>query len=220
MKKTNLNEKNFEDEYAVKALRENDYQLRDSADNFDKGLCLDTELVLEYIKTTQPDVWSDYSSQRDNPEDKLLSRIAQQIKNRGVVDVLREGIKDRGHSFDLLAFEPEHTLNPEHMEMYEANQFSVINQLHHSKRNPERSLDVVLFVNGVPLFTMELKNKFTGQEAENAINQYIHTRNHNEPLLKRSIAHFAVDNDEVYYTTKLRGENTEFLPFNKDIENP
>jgi len=217
MNKPNTTEANFETEYVVSALKENGYVARDSSD-YDKHLCLDTELVLEYIQETQAEKWSEYKDQRQDPEEKILKRISDQVRDRGVLDVLREGVKDHGHHFDLLAFKPASGLNPEHQKDYEANTFSVINQLMHSDKTT-RSLDVALFVNGIPLFLMELKNNFTNQDHTDAIRQWKHDRDPREPLFKRSIAMFALDNDTVYYTTELDGQDTDFLPFNKGIEN-
>ena len=112
-------------------------------------------------------------------------------------------------------------MNPEHQVLYGRNRFSVIRQLKYSKRN-ENSIDMVIFLNGIPIITAELKNSLTGQFVRNAIKQYKHDRDPKEQLLeyKRCFVHFALGNEEVFMTTRLMKEKTHFLPFNRDTENP
>ena len=142
--------------------------------------------------------------------------MSAEVAKRGTIDVLRHGIKDMGCKFQLAYFRPASGLNPETQQLYQANQFSIIRQLHYSQQD-EKSLDLVLFLNGLPIFTTELKNPFTGQTVKNAIGQYKRDRDPREPifLFRRCLAHFAVDPDLVYVTTKLAGPNTWFLPFNR-----
>ena len=156
----------------------------------------------------------------DTP-DKLLNRISREIKNRGVLDVLRKGVRDRGCHFKLTYFLPSSGMNPDHQKLYAQNRFSLIRQLHYSEKN-ENSLDMVLFLNGLPLVTMELKNSLTGQMVRDAEKQYRTDRDPREPLFqfKRCLVHFAVGNEKVSMTTHLQGDKTRFFPFNKDIENP
>jgi type I restriction enzyme R subunit len=152
---------------------------------------------------------------------KLIIRINNEISSRGVIDVLRNGIKDRGCHFTLVYFEPKSGLNPEHQELYLKNRFTCIRQVHYSIKN-ENSLDMVLFINGLPIVTMELKNQLTGQTIIDSEKQYKYDRNPNESLFqfKRVIVHFTCDNDRVSMTTRLMGSKTRFLPYNKGIENP
>ena len=127
-----------------------------------------------------------------------------------------------GVYLDPVYFEPKTGLNPEHREKYLLNRLSVVRQLHYSKNNGN-SIDLVLFVNGIPIVSLELKNQLSGQNLGNAIRQYQFDRNpHNEPLLqfKRLLVHFVVDNDRVGMATKLDGDTTRFLPYNKGIVNP
>jgi len=130
--------------------------------------------------------------------------------------VLRDGIKDTGCKFRLAYFRPSSGLNPELQQRYEANLFSVVRQLHYSEKN-ENSLDIVLFLNGIPIFTAELKNPFTGQNVKHAITQYRRDRDPKEPLFTfgRCLAHFAVDPELLFVTTRLEGKRTRFLPFNR-----
>ena len=124
---------------------------------------------------------------------------------------------DLGCKFELAYFKPEDTLNPDHQRFYNANILTIMRQVHYSPKDTDKSLDLVLFLNGLPIFTAELKNPLTSQTVEDAIWQYRKTRNPNDPLLKfgRCLAHFAVDTDLVYMTPHLKGDDTRFLPFNR-----
>lgn len=147
---------------------------------------------------------------------RSLQRLSHEIERRGTLDVLRNGIKDAGCKFKLAYFKPSSRLNEELRGLCRANQFSVIRQLHYSQSN-ENSLDLVLFLNGIPIFTAELKNPLNGQSVEDAVKQYKEDRDPREPLLSygRCLAHFAVDPNLVYVTTQLRKDATHFLPFNR-----
>ena len=189
---------------------------------YDKTLCLIPKEVIGFIKKTQPKEWEKLELQYDSDTDnKFLKRLTDEIGKRGVIDVLRNGIKDRGSNFNLVYFEPKSGLNKEHQDLYKQNQLVVVRQLHYSLEN-ENSIDMVLFINGIPIVTMELKNELTNQNILNSEKQYRNDRNPKEPLLvfQRCVVHFCVDNDRVSMTTELRGQKTFFLPYNKGIENP
>ena len=213
-------EQRFED-HIEQHLNQSDYQSLQPTD-YDKSLCLIPNETLKFIRTTQPKVYQRLERQysADTPA-KLLDRISRQIASRGVLDVLRKGVKDRGCSFNLTYFRPSSGMNPDHQQLYEQNRFSLIRQLHYSQRN-EKSLDMVLFLNGLPLVTMELKNSLTGQTVIDAEKQYRRDRHPREPLFqfRRCLVHFAVGNEKVSMTTHLQGDGTRFFPFNKGIENP
>jgi type I restriction enzyme, R subunit len=142
-------------------------------------------------------------------------RVANEIDARGVLDVLRYGVKDRGVLVDLCYFRPGHTLAADALKEYDANVLSVARQLHFSARDAAQSVDLAFFVNGLPVASVELKNPMTGQDAENhAVAQY-RRRDPNELFFaRRTLVHFAVDPDRAFITTRLRGGDTEFLPFN------
>ncbi|MCK5461290.1 type I restriction endonuclease subunit R [Candidatus Gracilibacteria bacterium] len=214
--KTNILEIGFE-KYIEKKLQDlHQYEVR-KPNNYDKTLCVDREIVLQFIKSTQPKEWGKLEEHHGSfAEDKFFKRLDQEIKARGLLDVLRKGIKDNGSSFDLAYFKPNTNINEETKTLYEGNIFTVIRQLKYSVRN-ENSIDMVLFLNGLPIFTIELKNQFTNQSVKNALRQYKIDRDPNESLLQfqRCLTHFAVDTEEVYMTTKLEGLKTYFLPFNK-----
>jgi type I restriction enzyme, R subunit len=192
------------------------YRKRTSAE-YDRELCLIPRDVLDFIYATQPKEWSrleDHYGSEVKP--RFLRRLAREIERRGVLDVFRNGVKDSGCKFQLVHFRPVSRLNRELAELYRANMFSVVRQLHYSSKD-ERSLDLAVFLNGIPIFTAELKNPFTGQNVQDAINQYRLDRDPREPLLafRQCLAHFAVDPDLVYVTTRLVGAATRFLPFNQ-----
>lgn len=195
------------------------YRKRESKAHYDKNTCLDWELLLEFITATQPQTWIDLEEQHGAlVKDKFIHRLVKEIERRGILDVLRRGIKDSGCYFQLAYFAPSTTLNPAHLALYGKNILSVIRQCHYSAVTTKDALDMVIFLNGLPIFTLELKNKQTGQTVTNACQQYAKDRDpKSEALLqfKRCLAHFAVDDDEVFMTTRLEGLRTRFLPYNK-----
>ena len=141
-------------------------------------------------------------------------RVANEIDVRGVLDVLRHGVKDRGVLVDLCYFRPGHTLATDALKEYDANVLSVERQLHFSARDTTQLIDLALFVNGLPVASVELKNPMTGQDADDAVSQY-RRRDPNELYFaRRALVHFAVDPDRAFITTRLSGGDTEFLPFN------
>ena len=213
-------ETDFEDHIEAH-LNQSDYRSFQSS-HYDKSLCLISSETLRFIQMTQLEEYQKLERQykEDTPQ-KLLDRVGREIKNRGVLDVLRRGVKDRGCLFNLTYFLPSSGMNPDHQRLYAQNRFSLIRQLKYSERN-EKSLDMVLFLNGLPLVTMELKNSLTGQVFTDAEKQYRTDRDPREPLFqfKRCLVHFAVGNEKVSMTTRLQRNKTRFFPFNKDIENP
>jgi len=187
------------------------------AEEYDRALCLIPRDVVDFVLATQPKAWQKLKGHYGGEgEARFLKRLASEIESRGALDVLRQGIKDSGGKFQLAYFRPASGLNEETQWLYGANIFSVVRQLRYSDRH-EKSLDLVLFLNGIPIFTAELKNPLTGQTVEDAIHQYKTDRDPREPLFRygRCLAHFAVDPDLVYVTTHLEGPKTRFLPFNK-----
>lgn len=146
---------------------------------------------------------------------KILDRLDKELKRRGMVDVLRKGIKDYGVQLNFTYFKPPTTLNPELTKLYSKNRLSVTEELVH--KEGER-IDLVIFLNGLPVLAFELKNEFTGQDVEDAKYQWMHDRSGKDLLFRfkqRVIACFAVDTNEAFMTTKLNGTKTFFLPFNK-----
>ena len=192
------------------------YHQRSPAD-YDRSLCLIARDVLDFILITQPKEWEKLrKSFSGDVQAHFLERLAKEISQHGTLHVLRKGIRDLGCKFQMAFFPPASGLNPEIQKKYQGNIFSVVRQLKYSHSN-ENSLDLVLFLNGLPIFTAELKNPLNGQTVENAIRQYRTTRDPREPLFayRRCLAHFAVDPEWVYFATRLEGEKTRFIPFNQ-----
>ncbi|HHV55572.1 MAG TPA: type I restriction endonuclease subunit R [Firmicutes bacterium] len=186
-------------------------------DEYDRVLCLIPRDVVDFVLATQPKEWAKLKQHHGGAvKEQFLKRLSSEIERRGALDVLRNGIKDSGCKFKLAYFRPASGLNEETQRLYQANLFSVVRQLRYSMKN-EKSIDLVLFLNGIPIFTAELKNPLTGQTVEDAMRQYKTDRDPREPLFAygRCLAHFAVDPDLVYVTTHLQGVKTRFLPFNK-----
>jgi type I restriction enzyme, R subunit len=188
-----------------------------SPEEYDRTLCLLPRDVVDFVLATQPKEWEKLKQHHGaGINERFLKRLAAEIERRGALDVLRNGVKDSGCKFRLAYFRPASGLNEETRRQHAANLFSVVRQVHYSTKN-ENSLDLVLFLNGIPIFTAELKNPLTGQNVEDAIRQYKTNRDSREPLFAygRCLAHFAVDPDLVYVTTQLTGPTTRFLPFNQ-----
>ncbi|MGH2349088.1 MAG: type I restriction endonuclease, partial [bacterium] len=184
---------------------------RRTTKDYDATLCLVPRDTLAFVLATQPKEWQKLTQHHgEDVKEKFLKRVAREIELRGALDVLRQGVKDSGCTFRLAYFHPSSGLNPEIQRLYLANVLSVIRQLHYSTKNPDLSLDLGLFLNGIPLFTGELKNPLTGQTVEHAIKQYMFDRDPREPLLafRRCLAHFAVDSGLVYFTTRLERGKT------------
>ncbi len=214
--KSNTKESGFEEFIEQELGRLHKYRLRLNS-SYNKELCMDTELVLEFVQKTQKDAWEKLVEQYGgNVQEKFLARVDKEITSRGLLSMLREGVTDRGVRIKLAYFKPQNDRNPETVADYAGNILSVIRQVKYSAKN-ENSIDMVIFVNGLPVFTMELKNQFTGQNVINAISQYKTDRDNKEKLLsfKRCLTHFAVDTEQAYMTTRLTGLSTTFLPFNK-----
>jgi type I restriction enzyme, R subunit len=180
--------------------------------DYDKATCLDQAQLLAFLEATQPDTLAAITNR-----DKLCQRISDQIRDKGIVQVLRGGIKYQQHRLSLYYPRPPHDLNPQAVQNYRANRFSVTRQLHFSQNRPRQSLDMVIFINGLPLITFELKNNLTKQSVNDAKRQYRDDRDPKEPLFRfaRCLVHFAVDDREVWMCTDLKGKNSYFLPFNQ-----
>jgi type I restriction enzyme R subunit len=192
------------------------YRKREPED-YDRALCLLPRDVVDFVLATQPKEWKKLEQHHGAAvREQFLKRLAAEIERRGGLDVLRNGLKDSGCKFRLAYFRPASGLNEETRRLHAANLFAVVRQVHYSTKN-ENCLDLVLFLNGIPIFTAELKNLLNGQDVEDAIRQYKTDRDPREPLLAygRCLAHFAADPDLVYVTTQLAGPRTRFLPFNQ-----
>ena len=216
----NYREIDFE-EHIEEQLHNSGYQTV-SQSEYDKTLCLIPSQLIEFIQGTQPKTLKKLELQYGTEtESKLTKRISSEIESRGVIDVLRKGVKDRGCHFHLVYFQPKSGLNPDHQNLYKKNRLITVRQLKYSKHN-ENSIDMGIFINGIPIMMLELKNSLTGQNHINGIKQWKYDRDPKEPLFrfKRNLVYFSVGNEKVFMSTRLSGSKTRFLPFNKGIENP
>lgn len=213
-------EKKFE-EHIEKALNQAGYVSK-SSKSYDTKLCLMKEDLLGFIQDTQKDKWGNLLEiHGDKAEEKVLARISDEIAKRGVVDVLRGSVIDRGVELELYYTKPRSGMNLETEQLYKQNRFSLVRQFYFSQDN-NKSIDIALFLNGLPVVTMELKNQLSGQHITDGENQYKGRKYIKEPIFafKRCLVHFCVDNDKVSMATKISGESTYFLPFNRELNNP
>ena len=214
---SDTSEKGFQDDI-IAYLTGTGYVKRTTND-YDVNSCLDVDLVLKFIHATQPKAWKKFAKHnKSNAEARFIMSLVRQIKKKGTIAVLREGFRDIA-KFDLFYPRPNNDLNPELKAKFNKNIFSVVDELEYQNKEKGNRLDLVIFINGIPISTIELKNTFT-QSVDNAVNQYKFTRDPHEPLFKNCLVHFAMSNEEIKMTTKLDGAKTRFLPFNKGIENP
>ena len=217
MQHTSMNEKSLEDLIVNHLVTVNGYVQGQSTD-YDRDYALDTDRLEAFLRATQPDLVRT-SRIFDNPTNrrKFLERVRKEISDRGVVDVLRKGIKHLSNPTIVLYSPYPSELSETAKRMYALNKFTVIRQLHYSQTDAKLSVDVVLFINGLPIITMELKNSLTVQTTADAVRQYRTDRDPKDLLFqhKRCAVHFAVDDVDVQMCTKLCGAESWFLPFNK-----
>ena len=189
-----------------------------SPGDFNRDFALNVRLLFDFLEDTQPKKMNKLREiYKDQYRIKVVTRLHQELNHRGMIDVLRHGIKDYGVYLDLAYFKPATSMNQDMVALYEKNRVSVTRQVRYSNVN-ENSVDMLLCVNGLPVVVLELKNQFTGQNVNHAIAQFQRDRDPRELLFqfkKRALVFFAVDADEVYMTTRLARDKTYFLPFNK-----
>ena len=204
----------------TKSLTNNGWLPGDPQD-YERPHCVDLRHLSAFLAETQPetaaalDLAADSTTRR-----RFLERLKREITSRGIIDVLRKGVQHGPNEITLFYGTPTPG-NTQAEERYRQNRFSVTRQLRYSASNQQLSLDIALFVNGLPVITMELKNRFTGQTALDAVEQYKTSRSPQEDLFRlgRCAVHFAVDDEEVKFCTELKGKASDFLPFNKGKEN-
>lgn len=187
--------------------------------NYDRQHGLDlTELKL-FILETQTNSWERLVSLHGGHEAawrKFADRLSKEIDSRGTIDVLRKGLIDLGVRFQLAFFAPAHDLTEENRIKYQANRTTVTRQVRMSETHENDSIDLVFFLNGIPVATAELKSQTSGQNLKDAIRQYRYDRKPNDLIFKsRSLVNFAIDENDVFMTTQLKGVSTVFLPFNQ-----
>lgn len=218
---TDFREKAFETAIEEHLLTHGGYA-KANPDDFDRALALDQTQLFAFIEATQPKEWAYLVNLHGaNAKKVFLDDLCKWMDSQGLLTALRHGFKCYGKEFRVAYFAPAHSMNPETQARYQANRLTVARQVHFSPHN-EKSIDLLICLNGLPVVTAELKNPMTGQTVENAKLQYMNDRDPNELIFqfkKRSLVHFVVDPDEAWMTTRLSGNSTYFLPFNKGRNN-
>lgn len=229
--KTNTTEKGLEAHITQYLCLVNGFEERHFS-QYNRSDCFDEELLFKFLEVTQPkEVAKLKIAHGSNYGQRIKYLINRKIKDEtvvndkclgGVINLLRTEITDGNTGIKLKLFfdKPVSNLNPKDAVLYEKNIFSVTRQVHYSAQN-EKSLDLVVFINGFPVITFELKNELTKQNVKDAIKQYRTTRDQQEEFfrLARCLVHFAVDTEQVWMCTHLKGDNSFFLPFNKGNNN-
>jgi type I restriction enzyme R subunit len=206
----------------VQSLTEQGGYTEGNAPDYSPELGMFKYEVIKFLQESQPKRWEKISAIHGaDADNRVIQRLYKELDLRGSLDVLRNGFVDYGVRFQMAFFQPASGLNPDAVDLYNKNNLKVYRQIYYSTKN-KNSVDVLLSLNGIPVATLELKNQFTGQNVGNALKQYSTTRDNREILFafkKRCLVHFAVDQDEVFMTTKLDGSKTYWLPFNKGANN-
>lgn len=206
---------NFEDAIALQLIQQSGYHPGD-ATKYDPETALFPSEIIQFIQTTQAKQWQKFSTTSpDDAQKILIQSLTKEIKSRGILDILRNGFKCYGKTFQVAYFQPNTGLNPETLLLYSKNRLTLTRQV---KIKTGKIPDILLSLNGLPIATLELKNPMTGQTYRNAIHQYRADRDPQDPLFRfkeRCLVHFALDTEQVWMTTKLAAKETHFLPFNR-----
>lgn len=213
---TDKTEKGFETLIVNWLVDQNGYQ-QGTNEDYNKEYAIDETRLFRFLNNTQPKEMDKLGvNQSDQKKRQFLNRLSGEITRRGIIDVLRNGIKAYPADLILFYFTPTEN-NEQAKRLFDQNIFSVTRQLRYAIDASKLALDLCLFINGLPVITIELKNHFTGQTTADAVEQYKKDRNPRELLFsfKRCIVHFAVDDQTVQFCTKLCGKASWFLPFNK-----
>ena len=221
-KQTDTTEKGLEAHISQYLVEENMYLLRENK-AYNNVSCMDSALLFQFLEATQPKAIGKLKTyHKDLYEQKILKRLNDQIQAKGIIEVLRKGITDGFTDTKLHLFydKPVSAYNTDANALYKANLFSVMRQVYFSP-NDKKSLDMMIFINGIPVISFELKNELTKQNVQDAIKQYKEDRDPNEELFRlgRLMVNFAVDTEEVWMCTQLKKEKSYFLPFNKGYNN-
>ena len=214
-------EKRFESDIESYLLSEGGYikgTTKRGQSTYDQEKAIDLPVLVEFIKKTQPKEWKKQENRYgDRAAAQLYNRFQDEVSSYGIIHVLRHGFKDLGAKFKLVYFAPASGLNDDLVKKYEANILTCTRQFAYSTKNND-TIDMVLSVNGIPLFALELKNQFKNQSVEESKTQWMEDRDPRELLFRfdtRILTYFAVDLYNVYMTTQLAGTETRFLPFNQ-----
>ena len=220
---SNYDEATFESAIEI-YLSEHDRYIKRDHFQFDRKLCIDTEIFCDFVKESQYKEWKYLEKiHKDKTSQVLIEDLTRALDSdqEGCLSVLRHGFKCYGKKIHGAYFKPVTGMNPDTQRLYESNKLTIVRQVRYSESH-NNSIDVVLTVNGIPVVTMELKNQMTGQNVSHAKHQYMTDRDPQDKIFqfkKRSLVNFAVDTDEVFMTTRLNKRSTFFLPFNKGNNN-
>ncbi|RJE74953.1 type I restriction endonuclease subunit R [Reichenbachiella sp. MSK19-1] len=209
---TDTSEKAFQ-KLIVKALVEDQCYETSMSNDFDREFCINKDQLMDFLEKTQLATFN-YIQQKG--ERSFLVRLDKRIQEKGIIEVLRKGLKYNDKTIYLFYPEPNSAYNVKDKAKYDANIFSATEELVYTDNNKNR-LDLTIFLNGLPIITMELKNAFTHQAVQNAIKQYMYDRNPKDKIfnLGRCMVHFAADTTQIYMAGSLAHKNTAFFPFNK-----
>ena len=199
-------------------LADNGWILGDK-NNYDRAVGVDRFELFSFLEETQSSSLvklCQLHGDEEKAKQKLVERLNKEIENNGIIHVLRKGITDLGVKIHLAYFKPENFLSVEGIREYDANRVTVTRQIKMSETNVNDSIDLTFLLNGLPIATAELKAQTAGQNVKDAMKQYRFDRKPNDLIFaKRSLVNFAVDENDVFMTTKLQGASTVFLPFNQ-----
>jgi len=217
---TNTKENGFESLIVDYLVTQNQYEQGTNSD-YNKEFAIDETRLFRFLQATQPDKLEIlHILDSDLQKSKFLNKLTQELASSGIIDVLRKGMRYLHSSIDFYFVTPS-TNNTKAKELYNQNIFSVTRQVRYSQEYPNLALDFVVFINGLPMATFELKNQFTKQDVYDAVHQYKIDRDPKESIFnfKRCAVHFALDDNEIRMSTKLAGKSSWFLPFNKGRNN-
>ena len=222
IKQTDTTEKGLEFHISQYLVNEQGYLLQPNT-VYDNTTCLDKELLFQFLENTQPKAVAKLKlHHKELYEQKIIKRLNDQIQAKGIIEVLRKGITDGFTNISLRLFydKPVSAYNLKDVKLYESNLFSVMRQVYFSPKN-RKSLDMMIFINGIPVISFEFKNELTKQNVQDAVKQYKQDRDPNEEIFRlgRLLVNFAVDAEQVWMCTQLKAERSYFLPFNKGCNN-
>ena len=211
------NERRFEEDIEAFFLTEQGGYTK-TTDTYDPAVGLYVDTLIGFIKATQPKEWTRFENTcQSDPVKKFCIAFNNACDAYGLISVLRHGFKHRGITFRVCYFRPESHLNKTATVLYQQNVCNVVRQWHYSADN-NKSVDMILVINGIPVYAQELKNQYTGQNVDNAKRQWMYDRDPRElpfQFNKRILAYFCVDHTDVFMATKLAKGDTYFLPFNQ-----
>lgn len=217
---TNMKENGFET-LIVRYLVDNNHYEEGLNSEYNKTYAIDEGRLFRFLNDTQYKKMQELRIEESEIEKKkFLDRLSRKLSDDGVINIIRKGVKYKNHTLDFYMVQPSDG-NVEAVKSYNKNIFSVTRQLRYSGDYGKLALDLCIFLNGLPIITMELKNQYTKQNYSDAIKQYKTDRTPDELLFqfKRCIVHFAVDDNEVHMCTELKRDKSFFLPFNKGNNN-